>query len=143
MIPLCLDQGVGVLPWSPLARGMLTRDWDEKTPRSETDMFSAYLYRATADNDRQIVEAVAAVAQERGLPRAQIAMAWLLGKPGITAPIIGATKPKHLADAIAAVDVTLTPDEDKRLESPYLPHAVVGLAGPLPVGGALTLKDAE
>lgn len=143
MIPLCLDQGVGVLPWSPLARGMLTRDWNEKTTRSETDLFSAYLYRATAENDRQIVEAVAAVAQERGLPRAQIAMAWLLGKPGITAPIIGATKPSHLDDAIAAVDITLTPDEIKRLESPYLPHAVVGLAGTLPVGGKLTLKDAE
>lgn len=140
MIPLCMDQGVGVLPWSPLARGMLTRDWNEKTARSETDMFSAYLYRATAENDRQIVEAVAAVAQERGLPRAQIAMAWLLGKPGISAPIIGATKPSHLADAIAAVDVTLTQDEVKRLESPYLPHAVVGLAGPLPLGGTLTLK---
>ena len=143
MIPLCMDQGVGVLPWSPLARGMLTRDWNEKTARSETDMFSAYLYRATADNDRQIVEAVAAIAQERGLPRAQIAMAWLLGKPGITAPIIGATKPSHLADAIAAVDVALTPDEVKRLESPYLPHAVVGLAGRLPVGGTLTLKHVE
>jgi aryl-alcohol dehydrogenase-like predicted oxidoreductase len=143
MIPLCIDQGVGVLPWSPLARGMLTRDWNEKTARSQTDMFSAYLYRATADNDQQIVEAVAAVAQERGLPRAQIAMAWLLGKAGITAPIIGATKPSHLHDAIAAVDVTLSPDEIKRLESPYLPHAVIGLAGPLPVGGQLTLKDAQ
>lgn len=143
MIPLCLDQGVGVLPWSPLARGMLTRDWSEKTARSETDLFSAYLYRATADNDRQIVEVVAAVAQERGLPRAQIAMAWLLGKPGVTAPIIGATKPSHLADAIAAVEVALSAEEIKRLESPYLPHAVVGLAGPLPVGGTLTLKDAE
>lgn len=143
MIPLCIDQGVGVLPWSPLARGMLTRDWNEKTARSETDLFSAYLYRATAENDRQIVEAVAAIAAEKGLPRAQIAMAWLLGKPGITAPIIGATKPSHLADAIAAVEVALTADEVKRLESPYLPHAVVGLAGQLPVGGTLTLKDAE
>jgi 1-deoxyxylulose-5-phosphate synthase len=143
MIPLCIDQGVGVLPWSPLARGMLTRDWNEKTARSQTDMFSAYLYRATADNDRQIVETVADVAGELGLPRAQIAMAWLLGKAGITAPIIGATKPSHLHDAIAAVDVTLSPDEVKRLESPYLPHAVVGLAGPLPVGGQLTLKDAQ
>jgi aryl-alcohol dehydrogenase-like predicted oxidoreductase len=105
-------------------------------------MFSTYLYRATADNDRQIVEAVAAVANERGLPRAQIAMAWLLGKPGITAPIIGATKPSHLTDAIAAVDVNLSADEIKRLESPYMPHQVIGLAGPMPVGGKLTLKDA-
>ena len=141
MIPLCLDQGVGVLPWSPLARGMLTRDWNEKTARSETDLFSAYLYRATADNDRKIVEAVAQVASERGLPRAQIAMAWLLGKPGITAPIVGATKPSHLADAIAAVDVTLSAEEVGRLESPYLPHQVVGLAAPLPIGGKVTLKD--
>ncbi len=141
MIPLCIDQGVAVLPWSPLARGMLTRDWNEKTARSETDMFSAYLYRATAENDRQIVEAVAKIAEERGLPRAQIAMAWLLGKAGITAPIIGATKPSHLDDAIAALDVALTAEEVTRLESPYLPHQVIGLAGPLPVGGKLTLKD--
>lgn len=141
MIPLCIDQGVGVLPWSPLARGMLTRDWNEKTARSETDMFSTYLYRATVENDRQIVEAVAAVANERGLPRAQIAMAWLLGKPGITAPIIGATKPSHLQDAIAAVEVTLSAEEIACLESPYAPHQVVGLAGPMPLGGKLTLKD--
>lgn len=141
MIPLCIDQGVAVLPWSPLARGMLTRDWNEKTARSETDMFSAYLYRATAENDRQIVEVVAKIAEERGLPRAQIAMAWLLGKAGITAPIIGATKPSHLDDAIAALDVALSAEEVARLESPYLPHQVVGLAGPLPVGGKLTLKD--
>lgn len=143
MIPLCLDQGVGVLPWSPLARGMLTRDWDEKTPRSQTDMFSSHLYRATADNDQKIVEAVSQVASERGLPRAQIAMAWLLGKPGITAPIIGATKPSHLADAIQSLEVTLSSEEVTRLESPYIPHAVVGLAGPMPVGGKLTLKDKQ
>jgi len=140
MIPLCLDQNVAVLPWSPLARGMLTRDWNEKTARSETDQFSTYLYRATAENDRQIVEAVAAVAAERGLPRAQVAMAWLLGKAGITAPIIGATKPSHLADAIASLDVALSAEEIARLEAPYLPHRVVGLAGPIPLGGTLTLK---
>jgi aryl-alcohol dehydrogenase-like predicted oxidoreductase len=140
MIPLCIDQGVGVLPWSPLARGMLTRDWNEKTARSETDMFSAHLYKATAENDRQIVEAVAALASEHGLPRAQIAMAWLLGKPGITAPIIGATKPSHLDDAIASLNVSLSAEEIARLESPYLPHRVVGLAGPMPLGGSLTLK---
>ena len=141
MIPLCLDQNVAVLPWSPLARGMLTRDWDAKTARSQTDAFSTYLYRATAENDRQIVEAVAAVAAERGLPRAQVAMAWLLGKAGITAPIIGATKPSHLEDAIASLDVALSTEEVARLESPYLPHRVVGLAGPMPLGGTLTLKD--
>jgi hypothetical protein len=141
MIPLCIDQGVAVLPWSPLARGMLTRDWNEKTARSETDMFSAYLYRATAENDRQIVEVVAEIAKKRGLPRAQIAMAWLLGKAGITAPIIGATKPSHLSDAIASLDVMLSAEEVKRLESPYLPHQVVGLAGPMPIGGQLTVKE--
>ncbi len=141
MIPLCIDQGVGVLPWSPLARGMLTRDWNEKTTRSETDQFSAYLYQATAENDRQIVEVVAALAQEHGLPRAQIAMAWLLGKAGIAAPIIGATKPSHLTDAIAALDVSLTSAEVRRLEELYQPHRVVGLAGPMPLGGKLTLKD--
>lgn len=141
MIPLCIDQGVAVLPWSPLARGMLTRDWNEKTARSETDMFSAYLYRATAENDRQIVEVVAEIAKERGLPRAQIAMAWLLGKAGITSPIIGATKPSHLSDAIESLDVMLSAEEVKRLESPYLPHQVVGLAGPMPIGGQLTLKE--
>ena len=92
--------------------------------------------------EETVVEAVAEVANERGLPRAQIAMAWLLGKPGITAPIIGATKPSHLTDAIAAVDVKLSAEEIKRLESPYMPHQVVGLAGPMPVGGKLTLKDA-
>ena len=141
MIPLCIDQNVAVLPWSPLARGMLTRDWDAKTARSETDQFSTYLYRATAENDRQIVEAVAAVAAERGLPRAQVAMAWLLGKAGITAPIIGATKPSHLEDAIASLNVALSTEEVARLEGPYLPHRVVGLAGPMPLGGKLTLKD--
>lgn len=141
MIPLCLDQGVGLLPWSPLARGMLTRDWGEKTARSETDTFSAYLYRATADNDRKVVAAVAETAKRRGLPRAQIAMAWLLGKPGITAPIVGATKPAHLQDAIAALGVTLSPEEIVQLESPYLPHNVIGLAGPGPIGGKLSLKD--
>jgi aryl-alcohol dehydrogenase-like predicted oxidoreductase len=120
---------------------MLTRDWNEKTARSETDMFSAYLYRATAENDRQIVEVVAEIAKERGLPRAQIAMAWLLGKAGITAPIIGATKPSHLSDAIASLDVMLSAEEVKRLESPYLPHQVVGLAGPMPIGGQLTVKE--
>lgn len=128
MIPLCRDQGVGVIPWSPLARGMLTRDWDEKTARSESDMFSRYIYANTAEQDRKVVEAVAAIATERSLPRAQIALAWLLGKPGITAPIIGATKTSHLEDAIAALDVKLSVDEIARLEAPYVPHPVVGLA---------------
>jgi len=128
MIPLCIDQGVGVIPWSPLARGMLTRDLDEKTARSETDQFSKVIYTKTAEQDRKVVEAVAAIAEERGLPRAQIALAWLLGKSGITAPIVGATKTGHIEDAVASLDVTLSEQEIERLEAPYVPHEVVGLA---------------
>lgn len=128
MIPLCIDQGVAVIPWSPLARGKLTRDWDEATARSETDQFSKMIYAATADQDRQVVEAVAAVSAERDTPRAQVALAWLLGKPGITAPIIGVTKESQLNDAIAALDVTLSPEDIDRLEAPYVPHPVVGLS---------------
>jgi aryl-alcohol dehydrogenase (NADP+) len=123
MIPLCLDQGVGVIPWSPLARGRLTRDWDETSARSETDEFGRSLY---AEGDRAVVDAVAAVAQARGVPRAQVALAWLTGQPGVTAPIVGATKPEHLDDAVAALDLELTDDEVARLEAPYRPHAVSG-----------------
>ncbi len=123
MMPLCVDQGVGVIPWSPLARGRLTRDWDSSTARSETDEFGATLYQPT---DREIVERVAEVADERGLPRAQVALAWVLSKPFVTAPIVGATRLEHLADAVAAVDVELSPDEIDQLEAPYTPHPVVG-----------------
>jgi aryl-alcohol dehydrogenase-like predicted oxidoreductase len=128
MIPLCIDQGVAVIPWSPLARGMLTRDWDEKTARSETDQFSRAIYDKTVEQDRKVVETVAEIAKERGLPRAQIALAWVLQAKGITAPIIGATRMSHLEDAVAALDVTLSPEEVKRLEAPYVPHRVVGLS---------------
>jgi aryl-alcohol dehydrogenase-like predicted oxidoreductase len=123
MLPLCRDQGIGVIPWSPLARGRLTRPWDEGTARSETDAFGAVLY---PESDREIVERVAQIAAERGLPPAQIALAWLLSKPGITAPIVGATKPHHLDDAVAALDIELSPEEVARLEEPYRPHEVVG-----------------
>jgi aryl-alcohol dehydrogenase-like predicted oxidoreductase len=126
MIPLCRDQGVGIIPWSPLARGRLTRDWDEKTERSESDVFGRHLYAATADNDRKIVEAVARVASARGVPRARVALAWVLQKPGITAPIIGATKTHHVPDAVQALDLELTKDEIAQLEAPYSPHPVVG-----------------
>jgi aryl-alcohol dehydrogenase-like predicted oxidoreductase len=126
MIPLCIDQGVGIIPWSPLARGRLTRDWDETTERSESDGFGKMLYAATADNDRKIVDAVATIAAERGVPRAQVALAWVLQKPGITAPIVGATKPHHLPDAIAALSLALSDDEIARLEARYVPHPVVG-----------------
>jgi 1-deoxyxylulose-5-phosphate synthase len=123
MIPLCLDQGVGVIPWSPLARGRLTRDWDESSARSETDEFGRSLYD---EGDRAVVDAVAAVAEARGVPRAQVALAWLASRPGVTAPIVGATKPEHLDDAVAALDLELSDDEVARLEAPYRPHEVAG-----------------
>jgi aryl-alcohol dehydrogenase-like predicted oxidoreductase len=128
MIPLCIDQGVGVIPWSPLARGVLagnrSRDGGRRTTRSETDQFTDYLYSQPTDFD--VVERVAKVAAERGVPPAQVALAWLLGKPGVTAPIIGATKLGHLTDALAAEELELTDDELKRLEEPYVPHPVLG-----------------
>jgi aryl-alcohol dehydrogenase-like predicted oxidoreductase len=126
MIPLCLDQGIGVIPWSPLARGRLTRDWNAATERSETDAFGKTLYAATVEADREVVVAVEAVAAARGVPRAQVALAWLLGKPGITAPIVGASRPGHLADAVAALDLALTAEEVAALEAPYVPHPVAG-----------------
>jgi aryl-alcohol dehydrogenase-like predicted oxidoreductase len=123
MLPLCADQEIGVIPWSPLARGRLTRDWDSSTARSETDEFGRTLYD---DSDRPIVEAVARIAEQRGISRAQVAMAWVAGKPGVTAPIVGATKMHHLEEAVAAVDVELDDDEIAALEQPYRPHPVVG-----------------
>ncbi len=126
MLPLCRDQGIGVIPWSPLARGRLARGPDEKTERSETDKFGQYLYRKTVEADRAVIERVGEVAAERGLPRGQVALAWVLAKPGVTAPIVGATKIEQLNDAIAAADVSLSADEIKRLEEPYIPHPVSG-----------------
>jgi len=128
MLPLCREEGIGVIPWSPLARGRLTRDWDETTNRSQTDTFGRTLYADTAEADRKVVEAVAAVAAARGLPRAQIALAWVLQTRPVAAPIIGATKPHHLDDAVAALAVTLTADEIAALEAPYVPHAVTGFS---------------
>jgi aryl-alcohol dehydrogenase (NADP+) len=125
MLPLCVDQGIGVLPWSPLARGRLTRDWDATTSRSQTDEFGRTLYD-TAESDRVVVERVAKVAQDRGVSRAQVALAWVLAKPAVTAPVVGATKPQHLDDAVAALDLHLTPEEIAFLEEPYVPHPVVG-----------------
>jgi aryl-alcohol dehydrogenase (NADP+) len=124
MLPLCRDEGIGVIPWSPLARGRLARPWDEVTNRSENDAFGASLYTETAD--RAVVERVGEVAAERGVPMAQVATAWMLSKPVVTAPIIGATKPHHIDDAVAAVDLTLSDEELARLEEPYAPHPVVG-----------------
>jgi 1-deoxyxylulose-5-phosphate synthase len=128
MLPLCEAEGIGVMPWSPLARGRLTRDWDETTKRTETDKFGRTLYEHTGDADRRIVEAVAEIAAARGVPRAQVALAWVAQKAGVTAPIIGASKLGHLEDAVAALDVRLTTDEIAQLEAPYVPHAVAGFA---------------
>jgi aryl-alcohol dehydrogenase-like predicted oxidoreductase len=125
MLPLCADQGVGVIPWSPLARGRLTRPWDATSARSETDEFGKSLY---LDGDRHIVDAVAAVATERGVAPAQIALAWLLRQPGVSAPIVGATKPHHLSDAVAAVGVELSDEECRRLEEHYSPRGIAGHA---------------
>jgi aryl-alcohol dehydrogenase-like predicted oxidoreductase len=124
MHPLCADQGVGVIPWSPLARGRLTRNWEETTSRSQTDSFGNTLYDESSD--RAVVERVAEIARERGISRAQVALAWVLAKPVVTAPIVGVTKDSHLDDAVAAVDVQLTGEEITRLEEPYTPHPVVG-----------------
>jgi aryl-alcohol dehydrogenase-like predicted oxidoreductase len=127
MMPLCVAEKVGVIPWSPLARGRLTRDWDESSYRKETDEYGKTLYASTENADRVIVERVAALAIKRAVPRAQIALAWVLQKSFITAPIIGASKPNHLDDAVASLDVRLTPEETEFLEEPYVPHAVTGV----------------
>ncbi|EJW11529.1 putative oxidoreductase [Rhodovulum sp. PH10] len=128
MLPLCRSEGIGVIPWSPLARGRLTRDWDAATARAETDEFGKTLYAKTAEADRKVVEAVAKVAAGRGVPRAQVALAWVLQKAEVSAPIVGATKPAHLDDAVAALSLKLTPEEIATLEAPYVPHAVVGFS---------------
>lgn len=143
MLPLCRDQGVAVIPWSPLARGKLTRDWDETTTRAETDKVLHAIYSRTADQDRKVVEAVAELARERGVARAQVALAWLLQQPGITAPIIGATRTQHLTDAIAALDLTLSEAELKQLEAPYVPHPVAGVGGLPPRQRKVSVLGAE
>ena len=120
MHPYCVDQGVGVLPWSPLARGRLTRDWDAATSRSETDEFGRTLYRQREEGDRQVAAAVAEVAEARGVSRAQVALAWVRQQDAVTSPIVGATKMQHLDDAVASVDLWLTDDELDALESPYV-----------------------
>ena len=126
MLPLCIDEGIGVIPWSPLARGRLTRPWDEATERSQSDQFGSVLYASTTEPDRKVVDAVSEIAAERGLPRAQVSLAWLLSKSGVTAPIVGATKAAQLDDAIASLEFKLTADEIARLEAPYVPHTVLG-----------------
>jgi aryl-alcohol dehydrogenase-like predicted oxidoreductase len=129
MMGLCQSEGVAVIPWSPLARGRLTRAWKaETTNRSETDAFGKTLYSSTEDADRRVVDRLGEVAEKRGIPRAQVALAWLLSKPGVTSPIVGASKPLHLEDAVAALSVHLTPEEMTALEEPYVPHPVLGFS---------------
>ena len=140
MLPLCADQGVGVIPWSPLARGKLARAWDETTVRSETDGFGKMLYRQQEDADRAIVETVGAIAAERDVSRASVALAWHFAK-GVTAPIIGATKPGHIDAACAAMDLALTEDEVRRLEEPYLPKNPVGVASTVARDWSLTIAS--
>ena len=126
MLPLCAAEGIAVIPWSPQARGRLTRDWDYTSIRTETDEAFGRLFAKTQDADKKVVDRVAQVAAARGIPRAQVALAWLLAKPVIAAPIVGATKLEHLDDALASVEVKLSTEEVAALEEPYIPHAVVG-----------------
>ncbi|HET8725485.1 MAG TPA: aldo/keto reductase [Anaeromyxobacteraceae bacterium] len=127
MMPLCRAEGVGVIPWSPLARGRLARPWAAPpTRRTETDAFGKTLYARTEAADRAVIDRLGEVAERRGAPRAQVALAWLLGRPGVTAPIVGATQPGHLADAVAALSLRLSPEEVAALEAPYVPHPVAG-----------------
>ena len=126
MLPLALDQHLAVMPWSPLARGRLTRPWNETTERLETDEFGKTLYTQFPEADRKVIDQVGTVAAARGVPRAQVALAWLLHKKEVTTPIVGASKPQHLTDAAAALSLKLTGDEIKSLEAPYVPHDVAG-----------------
>jgi aryl-alcohol dehydrogenase-like predicted oxidoreductase len=126
MLPFCEDQGIAVIPWSPLARGRLTRAPGETSDRQEKDAYGRSLYASTVEADRRVVEAVAKVASARGVPMARVALAWLIGRSGVTAPIIGASKPHHLTDAVAALEIDLTAEEMADLEAPYIPHAIAG-----------------
>ncbi|MCX9147151.1 aldo/keto reductase [Erythrobacter sp. WG] len=132
MLPLCGAEGVGVIPWSPLARGRLTRPWGTSTVRSETDAVGKALYKAEDEADRAVVDAVEAVAAARGAPMATIGLAWHFTKPQVTAPIIGATRPQHIADAVRALDITLSPEETASLEAPYRPKFPTGMGMPMP-----------
>jgi aryl-alcohol dehydrogenase-like predicted oxidoreductase len=129
MVPLCRSEGISLIPWSPLARGRLTRPWhSETTKRYETDQFGKSMYGPTEDADRKVVDRLEAVSLQRGVSMAQVALAWMLGKPGLTAPIVGATKPHHLTDAVAALSLHLSPEDVTALEAPYVPHAVLGFS---------------
>jgi 1-deoxyxylulose-5-phosphate synthase len=130
MMGLCRDQGVGMMPWSPLGAGKLTRPWGEATERSQTDRFNKTMYEDNEGGSREVVATVEALAKARGVPMAQIAMAWLLHKDGITSPIIGATRADHIEDAVAAIQLSLAPEETARLEAPYQPRPVPGYVLP-------------
>jgi aryl-alcohol dehydrogenase-like predicted oxidoreductase len=128
MLPLCLAEGIGVLPWSPLARGRLARAWEMQpsTTRGQTDEYGKKLYSGTEEVDKPVIDRLGEIAKARGIPRAQIAVAWLLHKPAVTAPIVGATKLHHLEEAVAALDVKLSDAEIEALEAPYVPHPIAG-----------------
>jgi aryl-alcohol dehydrogenase-like predicted oxidoreductase len=126
MLPLCAAMKIAVLPWSPLARGRLTRDFDETSERQQSDIFGNVLYGAMKDADRKVIDAVAEVAKTHGVSRAQVALAWVAQKNPVTAPIVGASKMNHLDDAVAAIALNLTGEEIAKLEAPYIPHPVVG-----------------
>ena len=129
MMPLCQAEGVGVIPWSPLARGRLARPWQaESTKRFETDQFGKTMYSKTEEADHKVVDRLGELSEKRGVPRAQLALAWMLSKPFVTSPIVGATKPNHLTDAVAALSLRLTPEEIASLEEPYTPHPVLGFS---------------
>ena len=129
MTGLCVSEGIGMLPWSPLARGRLARPWQsETTKRLETDKFGKQMYSTTEEDDRRVVERLTEVAGRRGVPQAQVALAWLLSRPAVVAPIVGATKPNHLEDAVAALGLKLSPEEISALEEPYRPHPVLGFS---------------
>jgi aryl-alcohol dehydrogenase-like predicted oxidoreductase len=129
MMGLCAEEGIAVIPWSPLARGRLTRAWQaETTKRSETDRFGNTMYSRTEEDDKKVVDRLGEIAEKRGVPRAQVALAWILSKPEITAPIVGATKPHHLQDVVAALSLKLTTAEINALEEPYTPHPVLGFS---------------
>ncbi|EMC8227400.1 aldo/keto reductase [Klebsiella pneumoniae] len=132
MLPLCEDQGVGVIPWSPMARGRLTRDWSVTSRRTQNDAFALKMYENAALLDKPVIDVVASIAEKHSVPRAHVAIAWLLSKSVITAPIIGATKPEHLSTAISALDFSLSDAEITELEVRYLPHPVDGIIPPLP-----------
>jgi aryl-alcohol dehydrogenase (NADP+) len=128
MMGLCQDQGVGVIPWSPLARGRLARPWEASTDRTQTDEFGKILYRAEEDSNREIVARMGQVAEARGVARASVALAWMLAKPAVTSPIIGASKPGQLEAAVAALSIKLSPEEVQSVEEPYTPRAIAGFS---------------